>query len=57
MFRFLNPVDFDFNFYITEVMLTTLLAFWTFIINRSWVKIPAFAYAKRLLESIDQLII
>lgn len=57
LFRFLNPVDFDFNFYITEVMLTTLLAFWTFIINRSWVKIPAFAYAKRLLESIDQLII
>jgi hypothetical protein len=31
------------------------LGWWIFTIKASWVKIPAFAYAERLLESTENL--
>lgn len=31
------------------------LLFWIFIIRASWVKIPAFSYAQRLYEAVDQI--
>ncbi len=42
-------------FYISESALTLILFIWGFIINDEWVRIPAFAYAERLLEAIDRL--
>jgi hypothetical protein len=34
---------------------TLFLAWWIFIIKASWVRVPAFAYAERLLESTENL--
>ncbi len=34
------------------LLLLTALAVWVFYFNRNWVKIPAFAYAERLYESL-----
>jgi hypothetical protein len=31
------------------------LAWWIFMIEPDWVKIPAFAYAERLLETTENL--
>jgi hypothetical protein len=31
------------------------LAWWIFIIKPAWVSVPAFAYAERLLESIENI--
>ena len=31
------------------------LGWWAFIINAAWVKVPAFAYAHRLLESAENI--
>lgn len=51
-----NPIDFSLGFQVSETILFCLLLLWIFIINREWVKIPAFAYGERLLETIDNLI-
>ncbi|WP_233901188.1 hypothetical protein [Tenacibaculum piscium] len=40
---------------ISQVILLTFLLFWIFIVNKSWVKIPAFGYAERLLETVDDM--
>lgn len=58
LFQFLdddfnNIFPLSLNFIISELLLITLLLVWIFIINKDWIKIPAFAYAERLLESID----
>lgn len=43
------------EFFLSESILLGILLFWIFIINSNWVKIPAFAYAERLLESIGKM--
>lgn len=40
---------------ISEIILILFLMFWIFIVNEKWIKIVAFAYAERLLETIDML--
>lgn len=50
---FQNFKDFSINFWISEVLLFILLLIWSFIITNKWIKIPAFGYAERLLESIE----
>lgn len=50
-----DPKTFSTNFIIANGAMFVLLAFWIFLINRTWVKIPAFSYAERLLEAIDTL--
>jgi len=42
----------DPNYLISQFILLIFLSFWLFIVNKSWVKITAYAYAERLLESI-----
>ena len=32
-----------------------LLCFWLFIVSKDWVRIPAYAYAERLVETIDDV--
>lgn len=54
--RSLNPIEYSLTFKVSEIALLGLLLIWIFIVNRDWVKIPAFAYAERLLETIDSLI-
>jgi len=43
------------TFFISEALLLMFLVFWVFLVNRSWVRIPAFAYAHRLLETTDSV--
>ncbi|MEI6821116.1 MAG: hypothetical protein WCL51_04225 [Bacteroidota bacterium] len=52
---FLNYKIFPINFWISEIILLILLMIWIFMINNKWIKIPAFAYAERLLESIGSI--
>ena len=52
-FKSLLPILLD--FVVSELILFVLCIIWVFIINKSWIKIPAFAYAERLLETIDTL--
>lgn len=40
------------SFWIVELILGVLLAFWFTIVNPKWVSIPAKAYAERLFEAI-----
>ncbi|WP_145993578.1 hypothetical protein [Tenacibaculum dicentrarchi] len=40
---------------ISQIILLVFLLFWIFIVNKSWVKIPAFGYAERLLETVDKI--
>lgn len=50
-----NLLVYPSTFYYTIIALLLNIAFWAFLVNRRWVKIPAFSYAERLCESIDQL--
>jgi hypothetical protein len=50
-----NPVSFPNSFIISCLLLLMLLIFWMIIVTRSWVKIPAFSYAERLLEATETL--
>jgi hypothetical protein len=50
---FHNMSEYPVEFYISEAILVILLFFWLFVVNKSWVRIPAFAYAKRLFETLD----
>lgn len=52
---FQSILVFPIQFYISEVLLIILLLIWIYIINSNWIKIPAFSYAERLLESIDTI--
>jgi len=47
--------SFPISFYITQLALLTILFLWSIIITPDWVKIPAFAYAERLLETIEEI--
>lgn len=50
-----NPAGFSSLFFIAEAGLVALMCWWCFLINANWVKVPAFAYAERLLESVENL--
>jgi hypothetical protein len=41
--------------WISSVITASLLTWWLLRINSAWVKIPAFEYARRLLESCERL--
>lgn len=43
------------QFFISEILLILLTFIWIFWINAEWIKIPAFAYGERLLESIEKI--
>ncbi len=51
-----DMLNYPIAFWVSEVILIILILFWVFIINKTWVKIPAFSYAERLLETIDIII-
>lgn len=42
----------NFTFWISCLLLITLLLFWLLVVNKNWIEIPAFAYAERLIETI-----
>lgn len=50
-----NFFEYPLQFYISEGLIIILLLIWLFIITTNWIKIPAFAYGERLLESIETL--
>jgi len=50
-----SPLNFPLLFIVAEAGLAALICLWVFIVTASWVKIPAFAYAERLLESVESL--
>jgi hypothetical protein len=54
-FSTLNPIEFSISYWYFNTGLFLILLFWIRIVNREWVKVPAFAYAFRLCEAIDQL--
>ena len=45
----------DSNSLIATGILILPLYYWLFIVNENWVKIPAFAYAERLVETIEEI--
>lgn len=51
----INFLNYSVTFKVSESILVLLFLVWIFIIKKEWVKIPAFAYAERLLETIDIL--
>jgi len=52
---FLSYQSFPINFFVSEGILLILLMIWLFVITNKWIKIPAFGYAERLLESIETI--
>lgn len=54
-FGFFNFANYPLPFFISESILILLLVIWVFRINSNWIKIPAFAYGERLIESIETL--
>lgn len=42
--------------YILFSIYTLLIMIWIFIIKKDWIKLPAFAYAERLFETLDEQI-
>jgi hypothetical protein len=55
LFETWNPLLFSSVFLVSEIFLCLFLLFWLFIVLKSWVSIPAFAYAERLHEVLDIL--
>lgn len=52
---FSNFLNYPIPFYMSELILFIILTVWIFWITENWIKIPAFAYAEKLLESIETL--
>lgn len=50
-----NPLSFPVQWAIANLLLLVLLVVWLLVINKAWVRVPAFAYAERLLEASDKL--
>lgn len=50
-----NIMLFPDSFLYSTTMLFVMMLFWLLIVNRKWVRLVAFAYGERLLESIDQI--
>lgn len=51
----INPTFYPAEFFVAEVILLIIFSFWVFFINKSWIKVIAFAYAERLLEAAEEL--
>lgn len=51
----INASLYPLEFLIAESILLVILLFWVLIINKSWIKVPAYAYAERLLEATEEL--
>lgn len=49
----INPMNFNVAFIHSTFMFFVFLLMWIFLIQRSWVRLTAFAYAVRLVESIE----
>jgi hypothetical protein len=50
-----NVILYPTEFIIAEGILLVILLFWAFVINKNWIKVPAFSYAERLLETIEEI--
>ncbi|MES1219404.1 MAG: hypothetical protein ABUT20_28130 [Bacteroidota bacterium] len=50
-----NPLIFPETFEFASAVLLINLLVWLFIIRRDWVKIPAFSYAGRLCEGVEEI--
>jgi hypothetical protein len=50
-----DPLVFPASFQYSTLTLVLIIAFWMFVVTRNWVKVPAFAYAERLCETIDNI--
>jgi hypothetical protein len=48
-----NPLLYPENFLYSSTALIIILCFWTMIVNKNWVKVPAFSYAERLFEILE----
>ncbi|MBX7109644.1 MAG: hypothetical protein K1X61_13410 [Chitinophagales bacterium] len=50
-----NPVVFPYTFHFSTIVLIAILLFWIVVVTKAWIKIIAFAYADRLLETTEIL--
>ncbi|WP_192822777.1 hypothetical protein [Rufibacter sp. LB8] len=50
-----NPIKFSNIFFYTAVVLGLILIFWITVVRKDWIKLPAFSYAERLLESVESM--
>jgi hypothetical protein len=50
-----NVYEFPNSFFYSSVAILLLLVFWVFVVTKNWVRVTAFAYAERLLESTEHL--
>jgi len=46
---------YPFEFFITQTLLLSTLAFWIFKVKTDWVKPVAYSYAERLLEVVEEI--
>lgn len=50
-----NPLLYPNNFLYSEIALFVVLIFWIVKVTPNWIKIPAFSYAERLYESLENM--
>ena len=50
-----NKLVFTSDLMISQTILLLILIFWLAIVNENWIKIVAFSYAERLMETIENL--
>ena len=51
----LNINDITINWVISNFLFSIFILFWFFIVTIVWVKIPAFGYAERLFETVENI--
>ena len=51
----LNLNDIKINWVISNFLCLVILLFWCVIVTKVWVKIPAFGYAERLFEAVENM--
>lgn len=54
-FNSFSPLQFPDSFMFSTIVLILILCFWLFVVSKDWIKISAFSYAERLLESVETL--
>lgn len=50
-----DPLSYPDNFIYSEIALLGVLFFWIIQVTPNWIKIPAFSYAERLYESLENM--
>ncbi len=50
-----NPLSYPKSFMYSEGALSIVLIFWIVTVTSEWIKIPAFSYAERLYESLENM--